>query len=157
MATQLSTGFATAILGDKSFAGIFAGGCIEIYSGTQPANADIAASGNLLARVTRNGGTWTPGSPANGLLFQNGGRYVAFDPSHEYRLAGLATGTAGWFRLVSSAADGSVASTSLPRIDGAIGLDDNSPGDFQMRLPTLSITPTTLISIPSAWWAIPPL
>ena len=39
----------------------------------------------------------------------------------------------------------------------AVGLDDGSPGDFQMRLPTLSITPGTSIVVSSWWFLLPPL
>ena len=37
------------------------GGYIAIYSGTQPANADAAATGTLLMKITSSAGTFTPG------------------------------------------------------------------------------------------------
>lgn len=161
MAVRTSTGFASRILGPESFATIFQGGSIEIRSGTQPASADEPATGTLLARITRDGLLWTAGSPTNGLEFVNAGRYASKNFSHSWRLKGIAAGTAGWFRLVGNAPDDGGTSTTLPRIDGAIGLlpaeGETLVGDFQMLLPSLAITIGLERSIDQWYYAIPPI
>lgn len=156
MAVNCSTGFRSRILGPVSFESIFNGGCIEVRSGAQPASADEAATGDLLARVTNNGGAWTPGSLTNGLRFVRNGIYAGNDLAQDWRLVGLAAGTAGWFRLVANAPDDGSLSVNAPRIDGAVGPLD-LPGDYQMRLPSTTITPSAMTTIPSWWFLLPPL
>lgn len=156
MAVRASTGFANAILGTSSFAGLFLNGSIEMRSGAQPASADLPPTGTLLARITRDGDAWTPGSATGGLQFIRDGRTVQKNPAHLWMIVGEGTGTVGWFRLVGNALDDGSFSTTLPRIDGAVGLS-GAVGDVQMFLPNLSITPATLIPQDSWWYAIPPL
>lgn len=156
MAVRISTGYASAILGTSSFVGLFLNGSIEIRTGTQPTRADDPVTGTLLARITRDGVNWTAGSPAGGLQFVQDGRYIRKNPAHAWLITGIATGAAGWFRLVGNAVDTGGFSTTLPRIDGTIGLS-GSPGDVQMYLPNLSIAPSTLVPQESWWYALPPL
>lgn len=80
-------------------------GYIRIYSGAQPANADTAASGTLLAEL-RFGADAFPAA-ASGLLTANA---ITADASAN------ATGTAGWARILASNGtttyfDGSVATS----------------------------------------------
>lgn len=157
MGTEVSTGYAArGALGPEAFDTIFRDGCIELRSGPQPLNADAAPSGTLLARITRDGGAWTAGNPANGLRFQRAGRYVSKDPAHRWRLTGIASGTVGWMRLLPNAPDPGTLSFDAPRIDGTVGLVDTT-GDVQFWLPTLAITPSTHIEITQFWYAVPPL
>lgn len=66
MAFRISTGLENQSLNavrgavDKTYS--LQGGYIAIYSGTQPASADDAATGDLLLKITNNAGTFTPGS-----------------------------------------------------------------------------------------------
>lgn len=156
MAVITSTGYCAAILGPTSFDALFHDGVIDVYSGAQPASADLAPTGTLLARITRNGMTWTPGAPAGGLRFIRDGRYVAKDGGQDWRLTGLATGVAGWFRLLPNAADPGTASLSAPRIDGAVGVIGD-PVDAQIYLPDTAITADTIITLNYWWYAMPPL
>lgn len=66
-------------------------GTIKIYSGAQPATADTAASGTLLATVTL--GDPSFGAAAAGVI-------TGADPAS---VNAVATGTAGWFRMADSA------------------------------------------------------
>lgn len=160
MAVIDSSGFAGLILGPHAFEDIFLNGCIEIRTGLQPANADAAATGTLVARITRDGGAWTAGSPANGLQFQRAGRYVIKHPLHIWRLVGIATGVAGWFRLRTNAADAGGVSLDAPRIDGLIAPlpeEGTPPSPAQMFLPSLAITPSTDVEIAQWYYAKPPL
>ena len=104
MTDMLSTGFVHRRNNGESFADIFNNGVIEIRSGVQPASADAAVTGTLLARITRNGGLWVAGSPSNGLQFVASGRFVAKHPDHVWRLVGIANGIAGYYRLLPNEA-----------------------------------------------------
>ncbi len=156
MPARVSTGFASAILGSQSFESIFNGGSIEIRTGTQPDNADMPATGTVIARVTRDGGAWAAGSLANGLQFTRSGRYAMKPYDHVWQLKGSASGVAGWFRLVGNAPDDGSASLSLPRIDGTVRLDE-SVGDGQLILITTNLDASTTIAIDNWWYAIPPI
>lgn len=156
MAVRLSTGYIARRNAGDSFASIFDGGSIEIRTGPQPDSADMAASGDLVARITRNGAEWTPGSLTAGLRFDATGRYVVKRMADEWRLVGSGTGIAGWARLVGPATDSGGASVELPRIDGAIDLI-GATTDSQLFLPLLSITPEISMPINYWWLATPPL
>ena len=101
---------------------IFRNGCLWIYSGSQPADADTAASGTQLVKITESSGAFTHAAEANGLEF---GDYssgtISKCADETWSGVGLADGTAGWFRLVANPTDALGASTTLPRIDGSIG------------------------------------
>ena len=121
MALQVSTGFKSKILGPFSFESIFNGGCIEFRSGTQPATADDAETGLLLARVTLNGLPWVSGSPTNGLSFVRVGPYVTKNPADAWLFTTISSGVATWFRLKPSTYDGGERSFTAARIDGDVG------------------------------------
>lgn len=140
MATLCSTKFREHILGPNSFESVFNGGKMQVFSGPQPASADAPATGTLLAEI---------GAPG-GLQFTRYQHYATNKATQLWTLSGLAVGEAGWARLRRAVDDGS-------HIDFAIGLGDDSLGDFQMRLPLLAITPSTSIIISSWWFLLPPL
>ncbi|UCD23235.1 MAG: hypothetical protein JSW51_09255 [Gemmatimonadota bacterium] len=123
MAIRFSTGLRNDLLDTGDFGTIFTNGVIYIYSGSQPAAADNAVSGTLLAKVTLNGGAFAFGSPTNGLNFEA----TATDgtlpkaAAETWQWVGEAAGTAGWFRLMGNPVDNLGASTTLPRMDGSIG------------------------------------
>lgn len=79
------------------------GGSLRIYTGAQPAAATDAATGTLLATVTLPNPAF--GASANGTA-------TATDPAS---VNASASGTAGWFRAVTSGGatvfDGSVTAT----------------------------------------------
>lgn len=102
-----------------SFATTFANGIIEIRTGSQPASADAAATGTLLGTVTLSSGAFTPGTETNGLTF-GAAASGAVSKTGVWSFAGIAAGTAGWFRLKANALDNDTLSTALPRVDGSI-------------------------------------
>lgn len=156
MAVLTSTGYRTQILGATSFASIFLDGAIEIRTGSQPATADDAATGTLVAMITKDGAAWTAGSPTNGLQFSQDGPRMVSDPAQVWTLQGSGTGTAGWFRLLANTPDPGGFSLTAPRIDGRIDLL-GSLMDCQLYLPTVSISPSTSIVVPYWWYGLPPL
>lgn len=149
----VSTGLASRLLGTESFANLMLNGCIEIRSGTPPASADAEASGVLLARITRDGGAWNAGNPANGLQWQRDGRYVIPATGHVWRMTGLAGGVATWFRILSNAPDPGTASLTALRVDGLVA-DVNSGTPADLYVPTLTIAPGTTRRVDAFWVSI---
>lgn len=143
MALQLSTGLRNGMLNATGFTEAFNDGTIYVYSGPQPATADAAVQGTLLLQVTVNNGAWAAGSPTNGLGFDAPASGVISKAAAEvWRGLGVATGTAGWFRLVGNAADAGGSSTTLPRLDGTVAV---SGGDMNMSsISIVTSAPTTV-------------
>lgn len=105
MATRLSDEVRTladdAIV-DSLDAGAGAG-TLKIYTGTQPADADDAASGTLLATITYSDPAF--GASSNGV--------ATADTTPALSAVAGASGTAGWFRRADS--------NDTNRIDGSVG------------------------------------
>jgi hypothetical protein len=119
---NLSTGAKTMLLTTGSLNSIFTTGCIYVYSGAKPADADSAVTGNLLGTVSKDGGTFTPGSPTNGLTFTSPAVLGVMSKSSDtWKLKGSAIGNIGYARFVGNATDAGGASTSLPRMDFDVG------------------------------------
>lgn len=132
---------------------ILQNGIIEIRSGTQPANADAAATGTLLGTITVGSGAFTPGTETNGLEFGTASSGEISKASGEtWSFAAIATGTAGHFRFKHNATDDDSADTGFiyPRIDGSIS---TSGGDFNMT--TTSITDTYTYTVNSFKFTLP--
>lgn len=130
MAVRLSASLANT-LADAIDSALGNAGTIKIYTGSQPATADTAASGTLLA-------TFTLGSPgfgaaSAGVITLNGTPLT---------VAAAATGTAGWFRMATSG-----GSTIL---DGSVGTSGN-----QINLNTTSITSGVNVTITSGTITMP--
>jgi hypothetical protein len=111
VSTALRNHMVTAIAGAVS-AGIVSP-VLKIWSGSEPTSADDAATGTLLATIT--------GPSAAALAFDvaaNG--TLAKSASQVWAGTGLASGTAGYFRLQESA-DSNASSTTAKRLQGACG------------------------------------
>lgn len=119
MTIRFSTGLANLLASSAGFASAMANGVIDVYTGPQPVTADAAATGTLLGTVTLASGPFTPGSPTNGLTFAAAVGGV-LQKSGVWSFAGIAVGTAGWFRFRANAADAGGISTTAPRMDGSI-------------------------------------
>lgn len=112
-------------------------GVIEIRTLAQPAGADSATTGTLLGTITLDGGAVTPGAFANGLEFDDAADAMIDKPSGStWKFTAVATGTAGHFRHKGNAEDTDAISTTLPRMDGSIGLFGSSA---DMKMTTVSI------------------
>jgi len=100
-----------------------ADGMLLLYSGSQPATADAAATGTLLARITLDAGAFAHGSATNGLEFDAPASGVLSKAAAEtWRGLGIAAGTAGYWRFVANPTDDGSLSTTLTRIDGSCGV-----------------------------------
>lgn len=73
MTARLSTALVTKLMDTGSFKDIFANCVIDIWSGTQPATADSAATGSLLCTVTKSSGALTAETKATGGFTIAGG------------------------------------------------------------------------------------
>jgi hypothetical protein len=124
MTIRFSTALRNAIAGSVGFQGALTKGVIEIYTGPQPLSADAAISGTLLGVVTTGGLPVAAGNPANGLNFEPAvGGVTAKAAADVWSFAGLAEGTAGWFRFKGNAVDSGTADSGFthPRMDGTCG------------------------------------
>ena len=149
MTIRFSTGLRNNLAGTTGFAATFANGVIEVYTGTQPATADSAVSGTLLGTVTLASGAFTPGTATNGLTFASAsGGAVA--KTGVWSFNGVATGTAGWFRLKGNATDAGGASTTLPRLDGSI-----ATSGADLNLSNISIVTSAPTTVDSFTWTQP--
>ena len=112
-------------------------GVIEIRTLSQPDSADDAEVGTLLGTITLDGGSFSAGSFTNGLEFDDAASATMTKPSvSEWKFTAVATGTAGHFRHIGNAEDTGAESTTLPRMDGSIGL---SGSGRDMTMTTTSI------------------
>ena len=122
---------------------IFHDGVLRIYSGSQPATADTAASGTLLLEITQSAGAFTHGAFDNALEFGAAASgAISKSASETWQDTGIAAGTAGWFRLCANPTDSGALSTSLPRIDGSVG---TSGADLNMSSTTITVGSTYTI------------
>jgi hypothetical protein len=130
MAVRLAAALANT-LADAIDADLGNAGTVKIYSGSQPATADTAESGTLLA-------TFTLGSPGFGAA--SGG--VVTLNGVPLTVAAVATGTAGWFRMEKSG--------GANVLDGSVGTSGN-----QINLNTTSITSGVNVTITSGTITMP--
>jgi hypothetical protein len=72
MTLRYSTGLRNHLAAGGSFKRAFQNGRIEIYTGSQPANADAAATGTLLCTITNSSGAHTAEVRATGTITISG-------------------------------------------------------------------------------------
>jgi hypothetical protein len=120
MTIRVSNGLRASILGPYGLSAMMDYGVIEIYSGTQPVSASNQPTGTLLAKVTNNGDTFTPNTITGALhiVQADGG---GLTKSGVWRMIGITTGVAGWWRWKWNQPDDDSNSLYYPRMDGAVG------------------------------------
>jgi len=135
---------ATTLTGNNggSLAALFLDGVLEIYSGSQPSDPNAAEIGTKLLRITQSSGAFTPGSATNGLEFKQVIQgTLSKNASETWSGVGLATGTAGWFRLYDNLYhSGAVA--SAVRLDGSVG---TSGANMILSSTAIKLSATTTI------------
>jgi hypothetical protein len=125
-----------------SLSDLFRNCVIDVYSGSQPADADTAESGTKLVTITLSSGAFSGGAAANGLNFGEVASGVLTKQSDEtWSGEGLANGTAGWFRVYDNNYT-TGASTTAIRLDGSVS---TSGSQFNMSNTAISIGGTTTI------------
>jgi hypothetical protein len=129
-------------------------GVARLYTGSQPASADNAATGTLLVQFTVGSGAFTAGVATNGLTFEvTAGVIRKFSDENSSEIwsgIGLADGTAGWIRFCGNAEDDGGASTTLPRIDCRV-----STSGAECNLPNLAIVTGATVTLDSFSAAFP--
>ena len=120
MTIRFSSGLREAVLTDYGLGAMMNYGTIEVYSGPQPASASLAPTGTLLARITLDGDAFVPGTTAGALTLALSAE-GALVKDGEWRMKGVAAGTAGWWRWKGNAYDDDSDSLFYPRMDGAEG------------------------------------
>jgi hypothetical protein len=125
-----------------SISDIFRNGVIDIYSGSQPANADAVESGTKLARITLSSGAFVAAAPDNGLNFDAATSGVLAKATGEtWSGEGLANGTAGWFRIYDNSLTTGASATAI-RMDGSIA---TSGGQLNMTTTSIVTSGTTTV------------
>ncbi len=131
MTVRLSDGLRTAMLETGSLETALSLGFMFIYTGSQPAAANDAASGSLLVTIAVDDG-------AVGLTFDAiiTAGVLAKAAAETWSGTAALTGTAGWFRFhkldtnkATTTTTAAGSSTTLQRLDGSIAV---SGGDLQM-------------------------
>lgn len=123
MALRLSTGLRTATLGTGGTGGLVTlldGGCMDIFTGSQPASADYVEIGTKLVRISSTSGTIFAGC-TNGLRF--GTAAVGVLPLSVPKWQGEVgvAGVAGWFRFYGTTGTAGTSATTW-RMDGNCGV-----------------------------------
>lgn len=153
MTLRVSTRFKELLLGPTAFETIFNGGRILVYSGTQPGNADFAATGTLLGQITNGGQAWSAGGSAGGIEFARSGAWITQAEGQDWRLVVTTAGTAGWFRVVGKDADTGGTTYAAPRIDGTVGTN----GATELTLESTALTAGQNIAVQQFLYTLPPL
>jgi hypothetical protein len=135
MAVRISTGLRNFIL-DSGFKTAFdSDGRIDIYTGSQPANADADVSGTLLGTLSL---------AATGFGAASSGTETAASITSDTNAD--ASGTAGWFRLYKAADGVGGSSATKRRLDGNITA---TGGGGDMTLDVIAITAGGTIAVSS--------
>lgn len=151
MALRLSTGLLNLLMSQSagslaglSFGDLFIDGVIYIYTGAQPATADLTESGTNILIISESGGAFTPASPTNGLEFEEDSTDGILEKASAETWQGIGIGgggTAGWFRFYANARTQGASSTSV-RFDGMCA---TTGGELTMSSTTIVVAATTTI------------
>lgn len=129
MATRLATATRNAV-GNAAVALVDAdvgAGSIQIRTGAQPASADNAATGTLLATLTLADPSFAAAAAGVNTL----------DATPVLTTTGVAAGTAGWFRMLDNSGD--------TVMDGAVTVTGGG-GEMELNTTTISIGVTVEVT-----------
>lgn len=125
-----------------AFVDLFRNCIIDIYSGSQPSDADQAETGTKLVRITLSGGAFNAGSPDNGLNFgEVVAGVIAQESGETWQGDGLAAGTAGWARCYDNSVTTGASTTSI-RFDMAVA---TSGAQLNMSNTTVTVGGTSTV------------
>lgn len=144
MALRISTALRNAMVGESTIKESLNGGWIEIYTGSQPSNADYieTAGATKLAIISSTCGA----ALGDGLQFGTASTGVLPITTPAWQGVVLASGVAGWFRFYGS--DGSVygchgSNGTAIRMDGAVGV---AGADLNLSHTSLTLGTTLTIT-----------
>lgn len=125
-----------------SVSDLFRNCTIDVYSGSQPTSADSAEIGTKLVSITLSSGAFSAGVSTNGLNFGAVSSGTLSKKADEtWSGAGIASGTAGWFRIYSNDYVTGASTTDI-RLDGYVATYGSQ---FNMSNTTISIGGTVTI------------
>lgn len=126
---------------------LFRNGVLDIFSGTQPINADTTESGTKLVRITLSSEAFVAGTATNGInLGTATDGVIGKDSDETWSGVGLVAGNAGWFRFYDNAAT-TGASTSAIRLDGSIATTGAQMNMTNTRISVGGVTVITSVAI----------
>lgn len=118
MTVRLSSMAAQALATQYGLAQLISG-CVYVYSGAQPASADLEPTGDLLAVITRNG---KPEASPDGLLtVQLGAGWGEIEDARDWVMVARADGVPIWWRAVARGHLPQGSGQEYIRMDGAVG------------------------------------
>lgn len=129
MTLRFSTGARAGLLLSSGFAGMFNRGSINVYSGTQPATADSAATGTLLGTITASSLPLTQEVQAAATMVLTGGT------------TSVATVTVGGFNIIPDGAVPYNTSTAQTAADLADAINRNGIFSATVAGSTLTLKP----------------
>jgi hypothetical protein len=145
---RFSTGLRNALAVNYGLGIMMNGGIIRVYDGTLPDTPDDPPNATELARITTEGKVFIPGDDTNnaGLLLTlsaPGGLTNA----GEWRMKGITSGTAAWWRWCWASPDPLTFSEIYPRVDGLVSTE--------LQLATVNITAATNVEIQQFLFVLP--
>lgn len=146
MALRFSKGLRNFLNEGGSLKQAFAGGILEIYSGTQPTTADDAVAGSLLVTIRDNDGTVTSEVQATGSVALTGGASGSVDTLTVNSIAILAASVPFNTSLIQTATDVCKAINDNPK--NTLYVADNAGGTSATI--TLTAKPG-LGALPNTW------
>ena len=124
----------------QSLADILRYGVMCIYTGSQPATADLAPTGTKLLLITIASGAFTLGTLTNGLDFDAPvAGVLGKKDADTWSGVGLASGTAGWFRFFTNLYDEAAGAVCF---DGSVG---TSGAQLNLSSTSIVLAATTTI------------
>lgn len=146
MTIRLSTGLRNALLSSNDFKTAFAGGVLEIYTGSVPSSANSAVTSSAIVKITASGATHTASSAstAGGLSFSSASSgAIAKSSAQTWKDSSASSGTAAWFCLYDNSHTKSVSSAgTVVRLQGSCGV-----GSGDLRMSNTSIASGATITI----------
>ena len=118
---NLSSALRAAMATDYGLGAMMQLGCIKIFSGPPPVDADQAERGVLLGVITQDGLPFAAGQTQGGLQLKAGPMVGGCQNNGNWELTVQQSGLAGWWRFVWNSPDNGTANEFVPRIDGRIG------------------------------------
>lgn len=145
MTIKISTALANALMDTAPFKTAMTLCFIDIYSGTQPADANAATTGTLLVTISNNstatGCTWETSATAGQLEKA---------PAETWSGTAVANGTAGYFRIRLAGDDNGATGATYKRVDGSI-----STSGADMNIGSLTVTSGAPFIISSGSFTLP--
>jgi hypothetical protein len=140
MAIRLSSALRDAVMLEYGLGLLLQYGHIQLRTGTQPASADAAATGDLLAVITQNGlPVPTLGNNAGGLLLQGSSTPGQLMKRGTWIMNASGIGAFGWWRWVVLGDNADALSTTARRMDGLAG-ESFDPDELPAMLPGVTAT-----------------